>query len=326
MSARSVDWLGLSSEHVRVLIALERSLTIRRLATESELAYATALRKLRELSGMFSLRLLLRFEKLGLLPFAVLARAEASPPPFTTLKVAAGGVESVSIFVGLVPAGYVEKFKQDAGGGIALRGLELLYWSPSSLAGGGPLNPASPDLLALPAEVTPAARAPDSIDLALLSYKLNTPFLRLSEAYRRALAAGGGLPEVSRQAAAYHWRRHILPHVVGVRAFPLDPEEPLQVFYLEGWRVHAAARALRGLPGFAFALVDRGGSLVFARLDAKQRAALYSVVRLAGVRLPLGELISEKVEHYRLHFWKSARGRSWLYASSGHRVARPFFP
>lgn len=321
-----MDWQDLSSDHVLVLRALERSLNIRRLANVSELPYTTAVRRLREISRKFSLRLLLRFEKLDLVPLAVLSKAEVSPPPFTTLKVAASGVESFTVYAGLVPAGYAERFVRDAGGGVVVRGLELLYWTPSSLAGGGPFDPSSPDLLALPAEPAPAGKAPDAVDLALLSYKLNSPFMRASAAYGRALAAGGGLPELTRHAVAYHWRRHVLPYAVGARAYPVRSDEPLLIFYLEGWRSHAAARALRGLPGFRFALVDRGRSLVFAQLDARQRSELYAVVRSVGARLPIGELISEKIEHYRPHLWECVVRRSWLYKPTGSRVTKPFFP
>lgn len=322
-----MSWRELGAEHVRVLLALERGLTLRRVANESGLAYTTALRRLREISDAFSFRLVMRFEKLGLAPLAVLSRDRVEkPPPFTTLRILAGGADEVEVVAGLVPVAYEERFVRDAKGELSVKGLELAYWSPSSLAGGGPYNLSSPDLLTLPPKTVIETRAPDAVDLALLSYKLSSPFMRLFNAYLRALAAGGGLPELTRQTIAYHWRRHLLPFVIGVRAFPLDPEEPLQVFYAEGWRSHAVARAARGLPGFLFALIDRGRSLVFAQFDTRQRRAFYSVARSAGVRLPFGELIAEKVDYFRLRLWESAAGKTWLYVSAESRVTRPFFP
>ncbi len=316
----------LSEEEVRILASLEKGFTVKSIARAAGLPYSRVLRKLEELSGRFVLRLLPRFEELGLVPAAALSRVNAGPPPFTTLRIKAGGAEEYRVHIGLVPAPYLERFSRDAAGEVALRGLELAYWNPFS-SGPRSVSLGDEELLALPVERRPAGRAPDRVDLALLSYKIGHPFMKLSEAYLRAMGSGGWLPEVSRQALAYHYRRHVRPKLVGLRAYPLDPEEPLQLVYLEGWRAPAAARAASLLlPGFICALVDRGRALVLAQLDSKQRIELYRIVRGLKVGVPLGELLAEEVEAYQLRLWEAEKGRIWTYTWTGVRVKKPFFP
>ena len=316
----------LGEEELRILASLEKGLTVKSIARAAGLPYSRVLRRLEELSGRFVLRLLPRFGELGLVPTATLSRVDAGPPPFTTLRIRAGGVEEYRVHIGLVPAPYLERFSRDAAGEVALRGLELAYWSPLS-ASQRSVDLGDERLLALPEEQKPASGAPDRVDLALLSYKIGHPFMKLSEAYLRAMGSGGWLPEVSRQALAYHYRRHVKPRLVGLRAYPLDPDEPLQLVYLEGWRAPAAARAASVLlPGFIFALIDRGRALVLAQLDSRQRIELYRVVRGLRVGMPLGELLAEDVEAYQLRLWEAEERRSWTYTWTGVRVKKPFFP
>jgi len=80
------------------------------------------------------------------------------------------------------------------------------------------------------------------------------------------------------------------------------------------------------LPGFIFALIDRGRTLVLAQLDSRQRIELYHVVRGLRVGMPLGELLAEDVEAYQLRLWEAEERRSWTYTWTGVRVKKPFFP
>jgi len=317
----------LGEEELRILLNLERGLTIKAIARAAGLPYTRVLRRFEELSERFVLRLLPRFEELGLVPVAALSRVNAEAPPFTTLRIRAGGAEEYRVHVGLVPAPYLERFARDTAGEVVLRGLELAYWSPQSAGPRQSLDLGDEELLALPEERKPAGRAPDRVDLALLSYKVSHPFMKLSEAYLRAMGSGGWLPEVSRQSLAYHYRRHVKPKLAGLRSYPLDPEEPLQLVYLEGWRAPAAARAASLLlPGFICALIDKGKALVLAQLDSRQRVELYRIVRGLRVAVPLGELLAEEVETYQLRLWEAEERKRWTYAWTGVRVKKPFFP
>jgi len=317
----------LDEEQLEFLKAARRALSLKQVSRESGLRYTVARRVLHELSGVVAFRFLVNFPVIKLMPAALLASGGCPTWLACTFVSKLEGEHEFQLCLGLAPAKKVLWGEQEENG--VLRGLELVFWDPSGFPLGRARRPSEEDY-ALPEEPRVYALRPDVVDAALLSFKLDAPFLRVFTAYGRARSLDDSLPNLTTQAVEYHFKRHVKPAWTGNAAYLLIPDSsiPVQVYLVEGWRSCALARVTSTLTGYRFALLDKKRALIVSQFPAREKVEFYRAVRALEVRNVYGELIVPPGEaaYKRPLLWKSLREGGWSHSFECVDSPRPVFP
>lgn len=317
----------LREEHLALLRACARSLSLKRAAAEAGLRYSAARRLLSEASGVVEMRFLVNFPAARLVPAATLSGGGCPEWLARTFVSKLEGTEELTLCVGLAP--YKQAVEAEVRGYDVIRGLELVYWDHTRPPSRELRQPVEEDFVApkLP-RVYPVKL--DVVDAALISFKLDAPLARVSKAYWKARSLDSSLPNLTPSMVEYHFTRHVEPLWVG-NAFYLGLptcEEAVQVYLVEGWRSCALARVASALRGFWFSLLDEKRALVVARFGGREKASFYRGSRALGVRIPYGELIAPPGEERYLRplLWKSLREFGWEPRFEYVEARRPVFP
>lgn len=280
---------------------------------------------LRGQGAKWRLRWGVSFHRIGLRVVGVFTeRVPVELPPFVLKVFPLEGIERVYLVVGLVGSNFLDEFLNAFKPLYVVRGVEFSYWIPDKLlikAGYGfkPQDyPGVMDFMELPEE-EPLFRVPDKVDLAVLSKKLNSPFKRFKAAYEEARREDPSLRPISPQALTRHIRDHVMPLWTGNYAYPYysDPERPVEVYYLEGWRSHAASRLAARIPGTHFVVIDKNSAIIVGQYSGGRRAALLATIGGFKVSVPLPGLMCPPgvEETYTWMFWKFVSGRKYTKSS-----------
>ncbi|QOJ78873.1 hypothetical protein IG193_09045 [Infirmifilum lucidum] len=319
--------MQLGEKHVAFLRAALKASSLKNVAEGAGLRYSVTRRIYRELANIVAFRFLVNFPAFRLLPVAVLASGGCPPWVAGTFTSKLEGEVEVEVCLGLAPAKRV--LRQEYGEAETVRGLQVVYWDPSSYPSSTPRQPSEEDY-ALPEEPRVVPARPDVVDASILSFKLDNPFLKASKAYSLARGLDSQLSNITAATVEYHFRRHVKPLWTGNAAYLVVPENgiPVQVYLVEGWRSCALARVASSITGHWFSILDKKRALVVARFSAHEKVGFYRAMRALGVRSAYGELIVPPGEarYRRPLLWKSLKGGDWVYSFESIDSHRPVFP
>ncbi|AGT35751.1 hypothetical protein N186_07065 [Thermofilum adornatum] len=276
-------------------------------------------------TAKWRLRWSISFHKIGLKVIGVFTeKVPAEPPPFVLKIFPLEGLSKLYLVVGLASNNFLEGFLNTLKPLYVVKGLEFSFWVPDKLlvkAGYGfkPQDyPGIMDLMELPEE-EPFLRVPDKVDWAILTHKMNSPFKRFKTAYEDARKEDPSLKPISPQALTLHIQRHILPLWTGNYGYPYfpDPERPIEVFYLEGWRSHVASRLAARIPGTHFVIIDNNRAIIVGQYTGPRKAALLATIGGVKASVPLSELVCPpgKEETYMWRFWRFASNKKYVLPS-----------
>ncbi len=319
--------MRLGEEHVAFLRATLKASSLKSVAEGAGLRYSVARRIYGELASIAAFRFLINFPAFRLLPVAVLTSGSCPSWMASTFTSKLEGEVEVEMCLGLAPAKRV--LQQECCEAETVRGLQVVYWDPSSYPSSTPRQPSEEDY-ALPEEPRVVPARPDVVDASILSFKLDNPFLKASKAYSTARSVDGSLPEITASAVEYHFRRHVRPLWAGNAVYLVVPEHdiPVQVYLVEGWRSCVLARVASSITGYWFSMLDKKKALIVARFGAHEKVGFYRAMRALGVRSAYGELIVPpgEAEYRRPLLWKSLREGDWAYSFESAESHRPVFP
>ncbi|AKG38494.1 hypothetical protein MA03_03255 [Infirmifilum uzonense] len=315
----------LSEEYLSFLASFPTAESIAQLSRGSGLPPHIARRAYRELSSILQMRFLIDFPKLRILPVALLIDGHCPSWLGATLIASLEGPVRNTLCVGFASLKRALELQDEH----LIKGLELNYWDFTSYPSSSPREPREEDY-ALPTPPKGFYTRPDAVDLAVLSFKLDSPFEKITECYKKALRLDETLRELSSSTLAYHFRKHLKPFWKGNRAYLVQPivENPVQVYIIEGWRSPVVARTVTTLLGYWFSIVDEKKALIVSQFTTREKVAFYRFLRSMGVRVVFGELIMvpEETKYLRPLLWRNVKHARWASSFESVESEKPVFP
>jgi len=315
----------------RLLSHLKRAWTIRELSRLSGIPYSTVSKVLERLKRFAKFKFTVNLREAGLISLHVFlpGGSAVEPPPYTLQKIDLEGRQRITMLTALIPpslaALYLESFTEEPLA--VVRGYEVHYWepaSPFSVYEEGRLKPCysfyeNPALYSAPVEVYSGnVRAPDKVDLVIISMKLADPFMRPGTVVNIAARFDPELPELSNQTLSYHTVHHVRERLWAGNAVCFCLEKfkvPRRVFYLHGRKAPMVARMIVKLPGFMYAAVDVDSAVVVGNPLCAYFEHLYRLFIDLGVELELGDLVADVKSrvNYVPMLWRNTEKRRWIW-------------
>ena len=315
------------------------SLKIIDIARSSGMPYTTVVDIVNRLKSKISVSFIAEKRCLGLTPLVILAEEKEAEIdiPFTIGVRKLVGARKAIIVNALVPNRYIDdyiKIIENLGYKIfkVIKGKEAYHWLPNSKLTEYNL---STETLEIPKEkigrideiidelkLSTNNRCSkvgldgylDWIDLAIIKYKMNYAFEKLSKI--REILKNKYNVSISKQLLSYHFNRHVTEtwRYNSIKIFLDAYKVPIQLFLFEGAEAEIVGKVLVQTPHFFVTYVNSNSSLAIGQPPCHVLEKIYEILLSFNVKMPMGPLIVKagNLTKKEVDFLKYFRDGKWI--------------
>lgn len=330
-------FIQLRERDLQIFKNIRYAWTLRELARKTGLPYSTVWRFFQNLKGKGKVYFMVNYRRLNLTPVIIITKRKEriyEMPSYTVAIREVYGLNRQRMLISaILPPRFIGKYLNLLGLDVVacVKGYEFIRWTFNSdfstyMPSPGVIVPIYGNIERLafkydyPVETNYTLKAPDVIDLAILTGKMTNAFMTSSEAINLIKRVDPLFPEITKQLISYHARKHVkklfwLGNTINFFA-PMS-SIPIRVWYFYGREAPIISRILAKIPTFFTATIDVDKAIVIGQPPCNMLEDLYKRVFsvFEDVEMPLGDLIlsSRSMQRVQPLLWKLVENGKWIW-------------